>query len=156
MVSENGDEFEMNIEDIEASWAADVEIDLRNLDQETNKSVKLHSKYYKLYREASQQLEKTKSNRLRLLALKTEYYMGELDKETLDKYKWKQYQKAKPLRTDIPNVLERDEDVIQANLKLADQRFLVEFLESIIKSINSRQFHVKNVIEFLKFKNGGY
>ncbi|QIG70613.1 recombination repair and ssDNA binding protein [Rhizobium phage RHph_I1_18] len=145
----------MNIEEIEKQWSVDSEIDLNDLAYESNKSAKLHSKYYAYYRTFAQEYNKTKTNKARLVKLKTEYYLGDLDKDTLDKYHWKPFQK-RILKTDLATYLAADDDMIQVELKLADLNYAVEYLESIIKQIANRGHHVRNVLEFLKFKNGGY
>lgn len=145
----------MNIEQIEAEWAKDSDLDITDLAAETRKTVKLHSKYYRLYRQSAAYTEKHKQLRAKLIRLKTEYYLGELDKETLDKRGWKPFQK-RLLKTELPSYLASDDDMIECDLKLSELNTITEFLESIIKSINNRGHHIRNVIEFLKFKNGGY
>lgn len=145
----------MDIDEIETQWLTDSEIDIADLATETQKTAKLHGKYYAYYRSFARDYDKRKLNRSRLLKLKTDYYSGELSKEELERRGWKPFQK-RLLKTDMSVYLAADDDMITADLKLAEVNRAVEFLESIIKSINNRGHHVRNVLEFLKFKNGGY
>ena len=40
--------------------------------------------------------------------------------------------------------------------KIEAQKFKVKYIEEIIKQLNQRTYNIKNIIEFEKFKNGGY
>jgi hypothetical protein len=44
--------------------------------------------------------------------------------------------------------------MVQINTKIAYQQEMVDVLEEILKSINTRGFAIKNSIDFLKFTNG--
>lgn len=145
----------MNIAEIEDEWQKDSQLDIADLAYESQKTASLHSKYYRYYREFAKEYDKMKTIRARLLKLKTEYYLGQLDRETLEKRGWKQFQKTL-LKTELPTYIAADDDMIKCELQLAELDNAVKFLESIIKSINNRGYHVRNVLEFLKFKNGGY
>jgi hypothetical protein len=40
--------------------------------------------------------------------------------------------------------------------KIEAQKFKVKYIEEIIKQLNQRTFHIKNVIEYTKFTSGEY
>jgi hypothetical protein len=51
--------------------------------------------------------------------------------------------------------MEADRDMIELSLKIGMQGEKIEFLESIIKSLQTRNFLIKNAIDFMKFTMGG-
>jgi hypothetical protein len=50
--------------------------------------------------------------------------------------------------------VDADTDMIELNLKMAYQQESVDVLDSIMKEINSRQWNIRNAIEWRKFENG--
>jgi hypothetical protein len=50
--------------------------------------------------------------------------------------------------------LESDKDIINLSLKIGLQEAVVEYLESIIKQINNRNFILKNILDWEKFRTG--
>jgi hypothetical protein len=58
------------------------------------------------------------------------------------------------LKPDIPMYIEADKDIVELSLKIGGQQEKVEFLESIIKSFQTRGYIIKNAIEFLRFQTG--
>jgi hypothetical protein len=98
-------------------------------------------------------LKKLKADYKQLYKLKTEYYKGELDIEELKEYGWSP-QPLKILRQDIPTYLEADKDIVNHSLKVGLQEAVVEYLESIIRQINNRNFYLKNIIDWERFRTG--
>ena len=58
------------------------------------------------------------------------------------------------LKADVPMYMEADKEIIDLSLKIGLQQEKVEFLESIIKSLNNRGYNIKAAIDFLKFTSG--
>jgi hypothetical protein len=83
----------------------------------------------------------------------TEYYLGEMDQEELEEFGRDQFYK-KLLKNEIDTYIESDDMWIDINLKVALQQEKVNYLDSIIKSINNRGFQIKNAIDWLRFTNG--
>ena len=54
----------------------------------------------------------------------------------------------------IETYLAGDEDLIKADEKYEYTKLKVEFLESIIKSLNTRGYNIRSAIDFLKFTMG--
>ena len=50
--------------------------------------------------------------------------------------------------------IESDKDVLELTEKISYQKEKIEFLESIIKSLNTRGFQIKNAIEWKRFTMG--
>ena len=80
-------------------------------------------------------------------------YNGSLDYTELTELGWEP-NPLKILRTDIPQYVDSDKDYIELTLKIAYQQEKVDFLESAIRSLNSRGFNIKAAVEWEKFKVG--
>lgn len=143
----------MKLEDIYTMWAEDGKIDETNISRESANIPKLHNKYFQLYTQEGLRLKKLKVDYKQLYKLKTEYYKGELDVEELKQHGWSP-QPLKILRQDIPIYLESDNDIINFTLKIGLQEAVVEYLESIIRQINNRNFYLKNIIDWERFRTG--
>jgi|TARA_R100000005_G_C4971931_1_gene184593 hypothetical protein len=50
--------------------------------------------------------------------------------------------------------IESDKDIVNHNLKIAYAKEKVEFLESIVKSLNVRGYQIKTAVDWEKFKVG--
>ena len=60
----------------------------------------------------------------------------------------------KILKSDLSLYIDSDKDIINHNLKVAYQKEKIDFLESVIRTINNRGFQIKNAIDWEKFKVG--
>ena len=143
----------MKLEDLYNEWAKDGAIDIVDISRNSADIPKLHNKYFRCYSEEGLRLKKLKSDYKVLTKLKTDYYNGTLDSTELKEHGWPP-QPLKILRADIPIYLESDKDIINASLKIGLQEAIVEYLESIIKQINNRNFILKNIIDWEKFRTG--
>jgi hypothetical protein len=145
----------MDTNDISAMWAADSPIDETNLVGESKRIPLLHSKYYNLYYKEVLRVKKLKAEYKALEALKREYYDGSIDQETLNEKGWKPFQ-LKVLRNDLDKYIQADKDIIKLSLTIDFHTANANFLEDIIKTIHSRNFVIKNMIDILKFQAGDY
>ncbi len=145
----------MFVDKVEAEWAVDSKIDLTDLGGVSSKTLELHSKYFKYYNSAKARLRALKGEAAQLKLLKTDYYLGNLDHETLKEKGWKPQQRL-VLKTDLNLFLDADPDIIEKNLKISELDDAIYFIDNIIRNINNRGFHVKNILENQKFLNGGY
>lgn len=143
----------MDIETLYNEWAKDGEIDQVNISKSTTDIPKLHNKYFRWYVEEGLKLKKLKAEYKILYKLKNEYYRGELDDEELKQHGWKP-QPLKILRTDVQQYLEADPDVVKLSLKIGFQEEIVAYLESIIKHISNRNFLLKTIVDWEKFRTG--
>jgi len=143
----------VDIETLYNEWAKDGEIDQVNISKSTTDIPKLHNKYFRWYVEEGLKLKKLKAEYKILYKLKNEYYRGELDDEELKQHGWKP-QPLKILRTDVPQYLEADPDVVKLSLKIGFQEEIVAYLESIIKHISNRNFLLKTIVDWEKFRTG--
>lgn len=145
----------MSTDDISEVWAKDSQIDETNLVGESKKIPALHSKYYNMYYKEVLRVKKLRFDYKELERMKFEYYTGSLDEETMRERGWKPFQ-LKVLRSDLDKYLQSDKDVIQLSLKMDYHKARADFLEDIIKTIHSRNFIIKNMIDVLKFQAGEY
>jgi hypothetical protein len=143
----------MTLEDIMNQWDIDCEINKDDISNESLNVPKLHNKYLRIHITEIAALKKYKIEYDKIMNFKWKYYNGLLTKEELIEYEIKPFQ-LKILKQDLPIYLNADEDLINTKLKMELQEEKVKFLENILKSIISRNFHIKNYIENQKFENG--
>jgi len=143
----------MKLDDIMNMWEQDSKIDQTELGEESLKIPLLHHKYYKILIEEGLLIKKLELDYKSLYKLKFEYYMGTLDKETLNERGWTP-NSLKILKADISVYTEADQELqsIQARIDILKTKIL--FIESIIKTITNRGFLIKNSIDWERFKVG--
>ena len=142
----------MKLEEIEALWEQDIKIDRTELDSESLKIPSLHSKYYKIYLREKVQLKAEEQSYKQFYKLKHEYYTGKLSQSELNDYGWEPFQFV--LKNDLSVYMESDKELCERLLKLNVQKEKVQFLEDIIKTLNTRGFLIKNAIDFIRFTSG--
>jgi len=143
----------MNVDDIFQLWTEDVEIDKTELGDEAIKIPKLHNKYFQIYIKEKLLLRKFDSEMKQLKLDKYEFYTQGHTEETRSKM-WELPAKGLILKTDIPMYMDADPDIVKLSLKIGLQQEKVDFLDSIIKSLNSRGFNIKAAIDWHKFTMG--
>ena len=145
----------MDTNDIAAIWAADSPIDETNLLGESKRIPSLHSKYYNLYYREVLRVKKLKAEYKELEMDKSNWYDGSMAEEDLREKGWKPFQR-KVIRNDLDKHIQADKDVIKLSLTIDFHTANANYLEDIIKTIHSRNFVVKNMIDILKFQSGDY
>lgn len=145
--------MQLTIEQIETEWSEDSKIDRTNLNVDSSQQLHLHSKYHKMLNHVKRRLRPLQNERIRLLQLKHDYYSKEMPPQQQKELGWEPVKRV-IIKTDIARFIEADQDVINLNLQIGDLVDMVDFLESIIKSIYQKPFIIKNIIENNKFANG--
>ena len=143
----------MELSEIKRMASKDMPIDDTELDVESLKIPQLHNKYLNLYHDERLVLRKLETDYKSLLRIKWEYYTGKIDDETLEEYGWDPFP-LKILKTDIQLYLDADKDLILIQNKSAYQKEKVSYLESLLKSINNRQWSIRGAIDWRKFISG--
>tara|TARA_R110000824_G_scaffold58888_17_gene158826 strand:+ start:819 stop:1253 length:435 start_codon:yes stop_codon:yes gene_type:complete len=143
----------MDLSEIRKLVAEDMPIDDTELDVESMTIPQLHSKYLNFYLDEKLVLHKLNSDYYRLKKTKWEYYTGKLDQDQLEEYGWEPFQ-FKILKQDIDLYMDSDEDLQKLSNRVAYQKEKINYLDSILKSINNRQWNIRNAIEWRKFING--
>lgn len=145
----------MSTEDISELWAVDCKIDESNLAGESKRIPELHNKYYSLYYKEALKVKKLRYDYKELELAKREWIDGSMAEEDLKDRGWRPYQK-KVLRNDVDKYIQADKEIINLSLKIDYHSTRANYLEDIIKTIHSRNFVVKNMIDILKFQHGEY
>jgi len=143
----------MKFEDIFAVWEKDSTIDRTELADESLKIPKLHHKYYTIFVAEKAALRKLEADMKKLKLDKHEFFTLGPNEETKDKG-WRLPARGMILKADLPLYMEGDQDIIDLSLKIGMQQEKVEFLESILKTFQTRGYIIKNAIDFVKFSMG--
>lgn len=144
----------MKLTELQESWKQDSKIDETNLGRAAARTPELHAKYLNLLSSARLQTRMAESAYLKLRRVKYRYFRGELTQAELQDLGWSQFQGVKPIKAEMDEFLSTDEDLITQQDKLEYLKTVQMQLESILKSINSRTWDIKNSIEWSKFTNG--
>jgi antirestriction protein len=140
----------MNIDEIQTLWEEDSKIDPDNLHQESIKIPSLHSKYYKIYNNIVL-LKKLEENKFKILKKeKWLYYSGKSEPEV---YKENPFD-HKVLKPDLEKYMDADEDIMKSLSKIEYYQTMLNYLDSILKTILNRTYQIKNSIEFMRFTAG--
>ena len=83
-----------------------------------------------------------------------QYYKKTLTIDELNQYKLPLVQDKKVSVPEIPKVIANTKEVVDLKNRMGAQNIKIEFLESIIKSIHTRNWVIKDAIEWRKFENG--
>ena len=143
----------MKFEEIQKLWSSDCEIDETELSQESVKIPQLHNKYLILFHDERLRLRTMKFDHSKLLKVKREYFSGRMDETELEAYDWEPFQ-YKLLKADIQEYIDADDDIIEGKKKISLQEEKVEYLESVVKSLSTRGYLIKNAIDWKRFTEG--
>lgn len=143
----------MKIDEIYSLWEKDSNIDRTELGEESLRIPQLHHKYFKIFSQERIVQRALENDYKEMLRLKHEYYQGILSEEELDERGWEP-QQLKILRADIPLYIDADKDLQAIKAKIYFQQEKIDFLESVIKSLQNRGYQIKAAIEWTKFQMG--
>lgn len=144
----------MTLDQLLEEWDKDAKIDKSHLDNCSIETSVLHAKYLRIFVQQKLFLQKLQNDFILLKSKKRAWILGEMSKQELDAEGWKPYLKATPLKNQVDELLEADTDCMGLKTRLAMQTEKVNALDSIIRIINNRSFHINNAIDFMKFQNG--
>lgn len=140
----------MNLDEIQTLWDEDSKIDEDELHTESTKVPSLHAKYYRILNNILI-LKKVEENKFKQLKKeKWQYYTGKADPEV---YIEKPFD-HKVLRQDVDKYMDADEDLIKVCSKIDYYQIMLNYLDSILKTINNRTYQIKNSIEWQQFIRG--
>jgi len=140
----------INLDEIQLLWEEDSKIDPDNLHNESIKVPLLHAKYYKIYNNIIL-LKKIEENNYKVLKKdKWMYFSGKAEPEIYKKDPFD----YKVLKADIDKYMDADKDLIKSATKIDYYQTMLNYLDSILKTIQNRTYQIKNSIEFLKFTAG--
>jgi len=143
----------MTLEEIQVQWSKDAPVDRTELATEASRIPQLHSKYFKIFSTERLLYKKMEQQSKQLWKDLWEYYQGNFDYEELKERGWDQVN-TRILKADLGIHIDADQNWIDNNLKMAYQKEKVDFVESIVKSLNNRGFNINAAIQWEKFKVG--
>jgi len=143
----------MQLDKLFELWGKDCHIDRAELGAESAKIPQLHFKYFKLLSQERLSLKKLESEMKLLYKSKWDYFKGIMAIEELEEKGWHP-QPMKILKGDLGMYIDSDGDIITLGQRVAYQKEKLDFLESVIRTVNNRSFHIKNAIDWEKFKVG--
>jgi hypothetical protein len=143
----------MLFDDIKKMAEVDLKFNESELDTESLRIPQLHGKYLNMLYDEKLVLRKWKNELGQLLKLKWEYYTGKMSEEQLKELNWEPFQ-LRILKQDVELYMESDVDLNQKRDRVFVQEEKVNYLESIIKMISNRQYHIRDAITWRKFING--
>jgi hypothetical protein len=144
----------MNLEQLMSMWENDCKIDDNHLGEASTDTPNLHSKYINHLVSYKLKLAKIKGEYNLLRKNKFRYYRGELTRQELEDLGWIQWQGVKPLKNEMDEFLQGDTDLVQMEQKVEYLNTIVYFLESVLTQIRSRDFQIKNGIQWKQFLVG--
>lgn len=134
------------LDELQESWSKDCLFDEMNLGEESLVVPRLHQKYFVYYNKYKLILEEEKLKLKTLWREKWLWYNGkstDKDGAAFD---------LKILKGDINTFLESDKDIQTQQLRIAYFETCINYIEAILKMINSRGFQVKNAIDAKRFE----
>lgn len=144
----------MTLDEILDNWRKDCDIDHTELGEESLKTIKLHSKYISIYKKEKLILIKLQKDLAKLRLAKFEFYSMGPSKETQE-LGWEMPARGAIVKIEIPMYMDADQDIINANLKIAVQQEKVDLLADIVKEVNNRRWSIRAAIDFQKWVSGG-
>ena len=143
-------EYIMTLEELQAAAAKDLKMDDLELADESLKSASLHQKYLTHFNHFRQLVILKEGEYKVLYRKKWEYYGGKADPQV---YRDNPFD-HKILKSDLGIYLESDTELLEAKAKVEYWKMCLDTCERILKQINSRNWEIRNAIEWRKFIDG--
>lgn len=140
----------MKLEEITELANTDLAINELNLTESSVRTPLLVNKYYNILVKEARLLKYHEQEVFTLRREKYDYYLHLAPDEIYIEKPWNR----KVLKSDVNSYIDADKDVIAHYNKIETQKYKVKYLEELIRQLNQRAFHIKNIIEHEKFKNG--
>jgi hypothetical protein len=128
-------------------------MDETELSHESIKIPQLHNKYLIFYSNEKLKFKEIKYLFAGLIKRKRDYYSGRMTAKELEMADWEPFQ-LKLLKADVQEYIDADDNVIESKKLLALQEEKVNYLESIVKSLTTRGYLIKNAIDWKRFTEG--
>lgn len=143
----------IKLEELLEQWTQDCIIDESNLKRELTNIPKYHAKYIKFLNAHKMASFKAKFDYDKMKNIRIEYYLGQLDQETLEKYNWEQFD-LHVTKTGVEKYINSDEILIKLLQKKIYHDQIIYTCESILNELKSRTWQLKSMIDYEKFLSG--
>ena len=127
-------------------------IDDEDLHQQSYKNQIIKPKWLDYKSKYRMLMFQTKTQHKRLYREKWEYYGGKADAKV---YAAKPFD-LKVLKTDLGVYINSDEEIMDIEKKIVYYETVIEFIDGVIKSIDSRGWDIRNAQDWKKFIAGGF
>lgn len=144
----------LNDTELMAEWKIDCTIDRTQLLDRMSRHPMLHSKYLTHLQTYKLKIRTLTLKYQKQRMIKTRYYNGELDQESLVALNLKQYQYKRPMKSELESLLDADSDLQLIQEQILYLETLVSATESILKDITNQYFLLKTLVDFIKFEAG--
>jgi len=143
----------VNIENLMKEWTEDTRIDSSSMEKELLKISSLHGKYLNIMSHHRHMIRKLEADYKIKKGLKEDYYSGRLSHDELVEYGWEpmQFVLSDPK---VSRKLDTDKELITLLLKRVTHEEIVEYCESVLKSLNSRTYDLGNYVKYQQLTLG--
>jgi hypothetical protein len=144
----------VTIDQVLTEWKEDCKIDESKVNKELIKTPNLHAKYLDYYTYFKVKLAAAEKKYNILAWKKRRYFRGEMDKAELATNNWTQWTGLKPSSAELNQLLDMDSDMNDLGEVVAGYKTAVASCEFIMKSVGSRDWLLKSLIEYTKYLSG--
>ena len=143
----------MDLSDIESQ--ADVDLSLNNiaLDYESLRTPEIHNKYLKMLNASTMLWKYQEVARKKLYNQLWLYYSGKTDQNAPVQVK-RGPLLLKILKVDLEQFIVADDEYGELLIKMEYQQQKIVYIKELLKSINNRNWNIRNAIEWKKFTQG--
>ena len=141
----------MNLETLQDMWRSDSKLDEDLHDNDSLAIPQLHMKYMEFHNKYSLMKKERDIEMKRLIKEKWLYYRGKAPSSV---YKEMPFDLKLTTKEEISMFIEADEDIAKLKYKIEYIDQVLFFLDSVLRMINNRTYHIKNAIEWKKFQSG--
>ena len=141
----------IDLDTLQKMWNEDAKIDIDNLHTESLHIPSLHAKYFELYNTLFLLRKKAEQQRKNIRHERYEYFSGKSDPEV---YVKDPFPKKIRDKDTMQKYLDADERLSGVSLKIDYYDTMLVYIESILKQVSNRTYHIKNAIEFMRFNAG--
>ena len=141
----------MNLETLQDMWKSDSKLDEDLHDNDSLAIPQLHMKYMEFHNQYSLMKKERDIEMKRLIKEKWLYYKGKAPSSV---YKEIPFDLKLTTKEEISMFIEADEDIGKLKYKIEYIDQVIFFLDSVLRMINNRTYHIKNAIEWKKFQSG--
>lgn len=145
----------MTLDELHDLWDEDCKINEDHLDRESVRTPNLHAKYLRYLIQHKMKIAALQAEYNTLRQKKFRFYRGEMGQAELTELKWSQWQGNKPLKNEMDEFLQGDSDLNKINIKCEYIKGMIEALEAILGQIRSRDWQIRNAIQWKQFVAGG-
>ena len=143
----------MNLSEIKIMVVQDIEFDETELDKESLRIPQLHNKYLVFLTDEKIMLEKYQQELRVLVRKKWLYYTGKMSEEELVENDWGPFN-LNILKSDVDKFIESDTEILRSRTIVRMQEEKINYLDSVVKAINGRQWNIRAAIDWMKFTHG--